>query len=65
MLLLTITLNMLCQINTDPKQKAPAAYKGPLKKYVTGLGGRGVKQNGGKEWQGGRGFKQNSDVTAY
>ena len=38
---------------------------GPFKKYVTALGGEGVKQNSDKQWQGGRGVKQSSDVTAY
>ena len=38
---------------------------GPFKKYVTGLGGRGVKQNSDKQWQGGEGVESNSDVTAY
>ena len=40
-------------------------HQGAIQKYVTGLGGRGVKQNSDKQWQGGRGFKPNSDVTAY
>ena len=35
-----------------------------FKKYVTGLGGEGVKQNSDKQWQGG-GVKPKSDVTAY
>ena len=37
---------------------------GPFKKYVTGLEGRGVKQNIDKQWQGGKGVMPNSDVTA-
>ena len=36
---------------------------GPFKKYVTDLGGRGVKQNSDKVWQEGRGVKPKSDVT--
>ena len=36
------------------------SFKGPFKKYVTGPGGRGVKQNSDKA-----GVKPNGDVTAF
>ena len=39
--------------------------KGPFKKYVTGLGGEGVKQNSDKEWQGGRGSKIRIFTVTY
>ena len=38
--------------------------KGPFKKYVTGLGGRGSSKIVTKSDKG-EGVKQNSDVTAY
>ena len=37
--------------------------KGPFKKYVTGLGGRGSSKIVTKCDKGGRGVKQKSDVT--
>ena len=40
--------------------------KGPFKKYVTGLGGGGGSSKiVTKSDKGGKGVKQNSDVTAY
>ena len=45
------------------KQVYSTVPKGPFKKYVTGLGGEGVKQISDKEWQGGEGVKPNGDVT--
>ena len=38
-------------------------FKGPFKKYVNILGGRRVKQNSDKVWQGG--VKPKSDVTTF
>ena len=44
----------------------PPPYKGPFKKYVTGLGGEeGSSKIVTKSDKEGRGVKQNIDVTAY